>query len=92
VALVLSGWVSHLWFGFEFGKFSLKRSNFSFFPLQVKKISSGKVFMGFWSLVCLVFWKPFVNGQFEENFEASFYSCIPGLLSSPGGISIFLKE
>jgi len=31
------GRVSHLWFGFEFGKFSLKTSNFSTFSLQVKK-------------------------------------------------------
>jgi len=26
-----SGWVSHLWFGFEYGKFPLKMSNFSIF-------------------------------------------------------------
>jgi len=38
-----SGRVSHLWFGFEFGKFPLKMSNFSIFSLQIKKISSGQV-------------------------------------------------
>jgi len=32
-----SGWVSHLWFGFEFGKF------FNFFPFGSKKISLGQV-------------------------------------------------
>jgi len=32
-----SGWVSHLWFGFEFGKFPLKTSNFSIFPFGSKK-------------------------------------------------------
>jgi len=32
-----SGWVSHLWFGFGFGKFPLKTSNFSIFSLWVKK-------------------------------------------------------
>jgi len=33
-----SGSVSHLWFGFEFGKFPLKMSNFFiFFPLDQKK-------------------------------------------------------
>jgi len=38
------GRVSHLWFGFEFGKFPLKTSNFSiFFPSDQKKISSGWV-------------------------------------------------
>jgi len=31
------GWVSHLWFGFAFGKFPLKMSNFSIFSLRVKK-------------------------------------------------------
>jgi len=31
------GRVSHLWFGFEFGKFPLKMSNFSTFVLQGKK-------------------------------------------------------
>jgi len=37
-----SGWVRHLWFGF--GKFSLKKSNFSiFFPFGSKKISSDQV-------------------------------------------------
>jgi len=35
--LLWSGWVSHLWFGFGFGKFPLKTPNFQFFPLQVKK-------------------------------------------------------
>jgi len=39
-----SGRVSHLWFGFEFGKFSLIRSKFSiFFPSGQKQISSGRV-------------------------------------------------
>jgi len=37
VARVGSGWVSHLWFGFGFGKFPLKRSNFSIFALWVKR-------------------------------------------------------
>jgi len=38
VALVRSGWVSHLWFGFGFGKCPLKMSNFSiFFPSDQKK-------------------------------------------------------
>jgi len=33
------GRISHLWFGLEFGKFSLKMSNFSiFFPLDQKKL------------------------------------------------------
>jgi len=33
------GWVSHLWFGFEFWKFPLKTSNFSiFFPSGQKKL------------------------------------------------------
>jgi len=32
-----SGWVSHLWFGFRFGKFPLKVSNFSVFSPRVKK-------------------------------------------------------
>jgi len=32
-----SGWFSHLWFGFEFGNFPLKMSNFSIFSLRVKK-------------------------------------------------------
>jgi len=31
--------VSHLWFGFEFGKFTLKMSNFSIFSLRVQKKS-----------------------------------------------------
>jgi len=35
------GQVSHLWFGFGFGKFALKMSNFSILSLRVKKISSG---------------------------------------------------
>jgi len=33
--------VSHLWFGFEFGKFPIKF--FNFFPFRSKKISSGRV-------------------------------------------------
>jgi len=38
VARVWSSRVSHLWFGFEFGKFPLKRSNFSIFcPSGQKK-------------------------------------------------------
>jgi len=38
------GRVSHLWFGFEFGKFPLKTSNFLIFlPFGSKKISSGWV-------------------------------------------------
>jgi len=37
------GRVGHLWFGFGFGKFSLKMSNFSIFSLRVKKISLGWV-------------------------------------------------
>jgi len=37
------GWVSHLWFGFEFGRFPLKMSNFSIFFLWTKQISSGRV-------------------------------------------------
>jgi len=32
-----SGWVRHLWFGFDFGKFPLKMSNFSIFPFRSKK-------------------------------------------------------
>jgi len=31
------GWVSHLWFGVDFGKFPLKMSNFSKFSVQIKK-------------------------------------------------------
>jgi len=31
------GWVSHLWFGFEFQKFPLKRQIFQFFPFRSKK-------------------------------------------------------
>jgi len=34
-----SGRVSHLWFGFEFGKFPLKMSIFQLFSLRVKKKS-----------------------------------------------------
>jgi len=37
VAQVWSGRVSQSWFGFEFGKFPLKASNFSIFSLRVKK-------------------------------------------------------
>jgi len=38
LTLIGSGWVSHLWFGFEFGKFPLKMSNFSIFsPSDQKK-------------------------------------------------------
>jgi len=34
-----SGWVSHSWFGFEFGKFPLKMSNFSIlFPSDQKNL------------------------------------------------------
>jgi len=32
-----SGWVSHLWFGFELGKVPLIMSNFQIFSLRVKK-------------------------------------------------------
>jgi len=32
------GRVSHLWFEFGFGKFSLKMSNFSIFPLDQKNL------------------------------------------------------
>jgi len=36
--LLICGRVSHLWLGFEFGKFPLKMANFSiFFPLDQKK-------------------------------------------------------
>jgi len=35
-----SGWVSHLWFGFEFGKFPLKMSNFTIFSLRVEPEST----------------------------------------------------
>jgi len=39
VAWVESGWVSHLWFGFEFQKISLKMPNFSiFFPSDQKNL------------------------------------------------------
>jgi len=38
---VRSGWVSHLWFGFEFGKFPHKMSNFSIFFLLGQKNLSG---------------------------------------------------
>jgi len=39
-----SGWVSHLWFGFEFGKLPLKiPAFFNFFPFGSKKISLGWV-------------------------------------------------
>jgi len=38
------GWVSHVWFGFGFGKFPLKITNFSiFFPSDQKKIFLGWV-------------------------------------------------
>jgi len=37
-----SGRVSHLCFGFEFGKFPLKMSNFQFFSFSSKKIPSGR--------------------------------------------------
>jgi len=38
VLRLVSGRVSHLWFGLEFGKFQLKTSNFSiFFPSGQKK-------------------------------------------------------
>jgi len=35
---LVSGCVSHLWFGLEFGKFPLKMSNFSIFSIRVKKL------------------------------------------------------
>jgi len=35
-----SGWVSHLWFEFEFGKFPLKMSQFTIFSLQVRSKST----------------------------------------------------
>jgi len=38
VARVGSGWVSHLWFRFEFGKFPLKMSNFSIFFSSGQKV------------------------------------------------------
>jgi len=37
------GQVSHLWFGFEFGKFPLKCQIFQYFSLWIKKISSSQV-------------------------------------------------
>jgi len=44
IFLLGSGRVSHLWFWFRFGdKFPQKISNFSIFPLWVKKISSSHV-------------------------------------------------
>jgi len=43
VAQVGLGWVSHLWYGFGFGKFPLKIPNFSIFSFWIKKISSGRV-------------------------------------------------
>jgi len=40
----VSGQASHFWFGSGFGnEFLLKISNFSFFSLGIKKISSGQV-------------------------------------------------
>jgi len=39
VVRVGSGWVSHLWFGFEIGKFPQKMSNFSIFFLSGQKKS-----------------------------------------------------
>jgi len=41
-------WVSHLWFGCEFGKFPLKMSNFSIFSLWVKKYP-GQRRVGTWT-------------------------------------------
>jgi len=41
VVRVRSGWVSHLWFGFEFQKFPLKTSNFSIFFPSDQKICFG---------------------------------------------------
>jgi len=38
-----SGWLSHLWFGFDFGKFPIRRQIFNFFLFRLKKISSGWV-------------------------------------------------
>jgi len=38
-ARVGSGWISHLWFGFGFGKFPLKMSNFSIFSPSSQKES-----------------------------------------------------
>jgi len=35
--------VNHNWFGFGFGKFPQKISNFSVFSLRIKKILSGQV-------------------------------------------------
>jgi len=48
VAQVGSGWVSHLWFGYGFGKFPLKMSNISIFsPLGKKNvIRSGQKVLG----------------------------------------------
>jgi len=44
VARMGFGQVSHLWFGFGFGKFSLKITKFSIFcPSGHKKILSGRV-------------------------------------------------
>jgi len=44
VAWVGTSWVSHLWFGFGFGNFPLKISNFSIFcPSGSKKMSSAWV-------------------------------------------------
>jgi len=48
-----SGRVSHLWLGPGFGKFPLKILNFSIFPLQDKKISSGRVKKTGWELQLL---------------------------------------
>jgi len=39
VARVWSGLVSYLWFGFEFGKFPPKKSNFSIFFPSGQKVS-----------------------------------------------------
>jgi len=36
-------WAYHLWFGFGFGKFPLKITNFSIFSLRIKKFSLGRV-------------------------------------------------
>jgi len=40
------GRISHLWFGFGFGKYPLKISNSAIFSLRVKKISSGQKVTG----------------------------------------------
>jgi len=81
-----SGWVSHLWFGFEFGKFPIKMSNFSiFFPLGQKNLfglESTWVKGGSASYLLRVKSK-LGSGQSPFQMSTSFQDRLPPALSFP---------